>query len=319
MGHMLNELHCVLDEVAPILAGDAPVAFVCRLQGCGVVVAWGGCLLVCRKLASSLERFWIAGGRCLALWDSSSGEGAPTYPVDSGIRVCRSSYLLVIPVILAVPVNHHIQLPTVLEEVTHLGATPLNLKGKSSPFPTTPPKGFRSCLSFTLTFAYALKGVFDLAGSILLSLVFTRAKGSKDLTSECVVFCLHRGVVSAAPPFVGLGFILCPMSLFETPRLCIAEWPVAGAFCDRCPQSYLDISAVHASWMVHAAEAAECSRKTVALILDNSLNCLRLLFCRGYLIIRHPPCRSKRKRVRDKFSEKRELAHRSSLVANVPL
>ncbi|PKI60627.1 hypothetical protein CRG98_018977 [Punica granatum] len=106
MGHMLNRLHCVLDEAAPILAGDAAIACECRLQGCGVVVARGGCLLVCRKLASSLELFWIAGGRCLTLWDSSSGEGVFTYPVDSRIRVCRSSCLLVIPVILALLVDH---------------------------------------------------------------------------------------------------------------------------------------------------------------------------------------------------------------------
>ncbi|PKI63280.1 hypothetical protein CRG98_016325 [Punica granatum] len=66
------------------------------------------------------------------------------------------------------------------------------------------------------------RGVFDLTGSILLSLEFARAKGSKDSTSECVVFCLRRGVASAAPLFVGLGFVLSPVYLLETPRLCIA-------------------------------------------------------------------------------------------------
>ncbi|PKI61627.1 hypothetical protein CRG98_018002 [Punica granatum] len=49
------------------------------------------------------------------------------------------------------------------------------------------------------------------------------AKGSKDSTSECIVFYLRRGIVSAVPLFVGLGFILCPVSLFETPRLCMIE------------------------------------------------------------------------------------------------
>ncbi|OWM83623.1 hypothetical protein CDL15_Pgr004052 [Punica granatum] len=75
------------------------------------------------------------------------------------------------------------------------------------------------------------KGVFDLASLILLSLKFARANGSKDSTSECIVFCLHRGITSAAPLFVELGFILCPVSLFETPRLYIAE----AAFGVLCP------------------------------------------------------------------------------------
>ncbi|PKI78479.1 hypothetical protein CRG98_001119 [Punica granatum] len=42
-------------------------------------------------------------------------------------------------------------------------------------------------------------GIFNLADSILLSLEFARAKGSKDSTSEYTVFCLRRGVVFAAP------------------------------------------------------------------------------------------------------------------------
>ncbi|PKI60432.1 hypothetical protein CRG98_019173 [Punica granatum] len=46
-------------------------------------------------------------------------------------------------------------------------------------------------------------GVFDLVGSILMSLEFARAKGSKDSTSECVVFCFRQGVATAAPLFVG--------------------------------------------------------------------------------------------------------------------
>ncbi|PKI65237.1 hypothetical protein CRG98_014386 [Punica granatum] len=65
-----------------------------------------------------------------------------------------------------------------------------------------PPRDFRSCIYFAPAFALAaLKGVFDLASSILLSLEFARANGSKDSTSECVVFCLCRGVVSAASSF----------------------------------------------------------------------------------------------------------------------
>ncbi|PKI72889.1 hypothetical protein CRG98_006757 [Punica granatum] len=43
------------------------------------------------------------------------------------------------------------------------------------------------------------KGVFDLAGSIVLSLEFVRVKGLEDSTSECVVFCLRQGVATAAP------------------------------------------------------------------------------------------------------------------------
>ncbi|PKI58282.1 hypothetical protein CRG98_021364 [Punica granatum] len=49
------------------------------------------------------------------------------------------------------------------------------------------------------------KGVFDLAGLILLSLEFARVKGLKDSTSKCVAFCLSRGVASAAPLFVEWG------------------------------------------------------------------------------------------------------------------
>ncbi|PKI72181.1 hypothetical protein CRG98_007450 [Punica granatum] len=66
------------------------------------------------------------------------------------------------------------------------------------------------------------RGVFDLTGSIILSLEFARAKDSKDSTSECVVFRLRRGVASAAPLFVRLGFVFCPVYLLETPRLYIA-------------------------------------------------------------------------------------------------
>ncbi|PKI70071.1 hypothetical protein CRG98_009534 [Punica granatum] len=65
------------------------------------------------------------------------------------------------------------------------------------------------------------RGVFDPAGSIFLSLEFARTKGSKDSTSECVAFCLRQGVVSADLIFFGLGFVLCPVYLLETPRLFI--------------------------------------------------------------------------------------------------
>ncbi|PKI62630.1 hypothetical protein CRG98_016982 [Punica granatum] len=100
--------------------------------------------------------------------------------------------------------GRRIQLPTVLEEVTHLGAAPLNLKGKSFPFATTAPKGFPIVPLFYPSFCLARpKRVFDLAGSILLSLEFARANGSKDSTSKCIVFCLRRGVVSAAPLLSG--------------------------------------------------------------------------------------------------------------------
>ncbi|PKI59991.1 hypothetical protein CRG98_019623 [Punica granatum] len=65
--------------------------------------------------------------------------------------------------------------------------------------------------------------VFDPTGSILLSFELAKANDSKDSTSYCIVSCLRRGVMSAAPLFVRPGFVLCPVSLFETPRLCIAE------------------------------------------------------------------------------------------------
>ncbi|PKI74251.1 hypothetical protein CRG98_005372 [Punica granatum] len=158
------------------------------------------------------------------------------------------------------------QLPTLLEEVTHLGAAPLNLKGMSSPFAITAPKG----------------------------------------------------VVSAAPPFVGvccffwiggagalvdvgialfrllLRFVLCPMSLFETPQLCTAEaalWLVVDAWCDVSDHLLL-FFAIRASWMVHAAEVTRCSRKTVASMLSDSLDCSRLQLHRGYLIVGHLPRQS---------------------------
>ncbi|OWM76939.1 hypothetical protein CDL15_Pgr011664 [Punica granatum] len=200
--------------------------------------------------------------------------------------------------------------------VTHLGAAPLNLKGMSSPFAITAPKG----------------------------------------------------VVSAAPPFVGvccffwiggagalvdvgialfrllLRFVLCPMSLFETPQLCTAEaalvcfaswrlvacelplsfrkrkcqiapcgignqgclganvergcpglhllkWLVVDAWCDVSDHLLL-FFAIRASWMVHAAEVTRCSRKTVASMLSDSLDCSRLQLHRGYLIVGHLPRQS---------------------------
>ncbi|PKI37485.1 hypothetical protein CRG98_042147 [Punica granatum] len=57
----------------------------------------------------------------------------------------------------------------------------------------------------------APKGVFDLAGLILLSLELAKVKDSKDLTSECIVSYLPRGVVSVAPLFVeGISGWGCP-------------------------------------------------------------------------------------------------------------
>ncbi|PKI73401.1 hypothetical protein CRG98_006171 [Punica granatum] len=94
------------------------------------------------------------------------------------------------------------------------------------------PLYFRKVPSWTIEWP-PQKGIFDLAGSILLSLEFARAKGSKDSTSECIIFCLRRGVVYAAPLLSGfvdfsrlaapLGFVSCPVSLFETHRLWMAE------------------------------------------------------------------------------------------------
>ncbi|PKI56804.1 hypothetical protein CRG98_022762 [Punica granatum] len=46
---------------------------------------------------------------------------------------------------------------------------------------------------------------------------------------------------------------------------------------------------VRASWKVHVAEVAGCSRKTVASMLSDSLNCHRLRLRRGYLIVGHLP------------------------------
>ncbi|PKI49212.1 hypothetical protein CRG98_030401 [Punica granatum] len=79
------------------------------------------------------------------------------------------------------------------------------------------------------------------------------------------------------------------------PSLHLLKWPVEGALCDRCPQSYLVISAVHASWMVHAAKVPEYSRKTVVLMLGDSLDCPLLRLHRGYLIVGHFPRQSIRK------------------------
>ncbi|PKI60795.1 hypothetical protein CRG98_018784 [Punica granatum] len=304
MGYMLNGLRCVLDEAAPSLAGDATVACECCLQGCGVVVAWGGCLLVCRKSASSLEWFWIARGRCLALWDSSSGEGAPTYPVDSGIKVYHSSCLLGIPVILEIPVNHifsfgsperlvknfalTVQMGSVLEgqdmRPLEALAVPNYLDGVFSC-----PLFLRKVPSWTVE-CHPPRGRTSQPKEEELSFCHDRPKGFPVMPLFCPSFCLGR------PKRVRLSRLDSFIS-----RVCKGE-----GFEGFDLRPYF----VRASFFG--------SLTLVHLEVELRVTCPCKLY-RGYLIVRHLPCRSKRKRVRDKFSEKRELAHRSSPVANVPL
>ncbi|PKI36713.1 hypothetical protein CRG98_042893 [Punica granatum] len=85
------------------------------------------------------------------------------------------------------------------------------------------------------------RGVFDLANSILLSLELARAKGSKDSTAECIVFCLRRGVAFATPLFVGALLkpnVSCPGTcryMLSVMGLCSGEGPI-------CPGVLLDLS-----------------------------------------------------------------------------
>ncbi|OWM87919.1 hypothetical protein CDL15_Pgr000336 [Punica granatum] len=92
---------------------------------------------------------------------------------------------------------------------------------------------------------------------------------------------------------------------------------MAGALCD-VSDHFLLIFTVRISWRVHTVKANGCSQKTVASMLSDSLNCLSLVSY-GVPHRRTLPLSKYKERVRDKFSGKRELAHRSSPVVNVPL
>ncbi|OWM85753.1 hypothetical protein CDL15_Pgr023686 [Punica granatum] len=84
------------------------------------------------------------------------------------------------------------------------------------------------------------------------------------------------------------------MLIGDAPVFILWKWPVAGALCDVSDHLLL-FFAVHASWRVHAAEVTGCSRKTVASMLSDSLNCPSLWLHRGYLIVEHLPRQSIRK------------------------
>ncbi|PKI51020.1 hypothetical protein CRG98_028592 [Punica granatum] len=81
--------------------------------------------------------------------------------------------------------------------------------------------------------------------------------------------------------------------------------------CVRCSS----FCRVHASWMVHVAEAAECLRKMVTSMLCDSLDCLRLQLRRGVPYRQTPPLLKYEERVRDKFLP----VHHSSPVTDVSL
>ncbi|OWM90071.1 hypothetical protein CDL15_Pgr000858 [Punica granatum] len=78
------------------------------------------------------------------------------------------------------------------------------------------------------------------------------------------------------------------------PGLHLWKWPVAGTLCDVSDHLLL-LFVVRASWRVHAAEVAGCSRKTVASMLNDSLDCPHLQLRRGYLIVGHLPRQSIKK------------------------
>ncbi|PKI79298.1 hypothetical protein CRG98_000312 [Punica granatum] len=155
--------------------------------------------------------------------------------------------------------------------------------------------------------AQSPRWVFDLAYSILLSLEFARAKGSKDLTSECIAFCLHRGVASAAPLLsgkrkcqiapCGIGNRGCLGANVERgcPDLHLLKWPVVGAWFDVSDHLLLFFTA-RAFWRVHAVETTGCSRKTVASMLSDSFDCPCFrLHMGGYLTVGHLSRQSIRK------------------------
>ncbi|OWM90082.1 hypothetical protein CDL15_Pgr000869 [Punica granatum] len=108
------------------------------------------------------------------------------------------------------------------------------------------------------------------------------------------------------------------MLIGDAPVFILWKWPVASALCDVSDHLLLFFT-VRTSWGVHAVKANEYSRKTIASMLSDSLNCPHLRLHRGIPHRQTPPSSKYKERVRDKFSGKRELAHRSSLVVNVPL
>ncbi|OWM90079.1 hypothetical protein CDL15_Pgr000866 [Punica granatum] len=88
----------------------------------------------------------------------------------------------------------------------------------------------------------------------------------------------------------------CPGANVERgcPGLHLLKWPVAGVWCDVFDYHLL-FFAVRASRRVHDTEVTGCSRKTVASMLNDSLDCPHLQLRRGYLIVGHLPRQSIRK------------------------
>ncbi|OWM82721.1 hypothetical protein CDL15_Pgr014209 [Punica granatum] len=84
------------------------------------------------------------------------------------------------------------------------------------------------------------------------------------------------------------------MLIRDAPVFILWKWPVAGALYDVSDHLLLFFT-VSTSWRVYAIEANGCSRKTVASMLSDSLNCPCLWLHRGYLIVEHLPCQSIRK------------------------
>ncbi|PKI58099.1 hypothetical protein CRG98_021526 [Punica granatum] len=88
----------------------------------------------------------------------------------------------------------------------------------------------------------------------------------------------------------------CPGANVEwrCPGLHLLKWVVVGAWCDVSDHLLLSFT-VRASWRVHAAEVTGRSRKMVASMLSDLLNCPCLRLYRGFLIIGHLPRQSIRK------------------------
>ncbi|PKI42418.1 hypothetical protein CRG98_037190 [Punica granatum] len=182
-----------------------------RCSAPGVVVC-----LICRKPALLLRRLlvalpdvssvavaivvrWRCPGR--AMKDSSS--------VVERLRIPRgrkSEGLDARPPGLLLALHGHIEtFLKVPKRLYRLFDAPVNLGPFSS--------GYRRAVAFVTRMRnfvqiWSPRGVFDLPGPILLPLEFARAEGSNDSISECITFCLRRGVATAASLFVGISFLL---------------------------------------------------------------------------------------------------------------
>ncbi|PKI47441.1 hypothetical protein CRG98_032150 [Punica granatum] len=131
-----------------------------------------------------------------------------------------------------------------------------------------------------------------------------------DLRMRCVLSPSRSCICCSL--FVGLGFVLCPMlclklQVFALPRPLwkrkyqIAPCGIGNRGClarmlnGNAPVLICEVARVRASWRVHAVEATGYSRKMVASMLSDSLDCPCFRLHRGYLIVGHLPRQSIRK------------------------